>query len=224
MHPGKLSPKIGKSTRWTYYFLVNTPQRKKNPVKTKQIILQTAAKVIHLHGYKGLRIDEVVRQTGLTKGAVYHHFPNKQALGYAVVDELLSQIFYDRWQFLVKNYDDPLDVIAMSLTCPSEEVCLLDIEKGCPLTNLAQEMSYEDEGFRRRINNLFDNRAEQITKLLQQGIIDGVIEPNIDPSKTAYFLIAAFQGIQCSSKCSQNLERYTNNTEYLQTLVRNLRI
>ena len=34
-----------------------------------------------------MRLDDVVAATGLTKGALYHHFPNKQALGYAVVDE-----------------------------------------------------------------------------------------------------------------------------------------
>ena len=77
--------------------------RKKNPEQTRQQILEVTADLLHKHGFKGLRVDEVVEKTGLTKGAIYHHFPNKQALGYAVVDELFHKMFLEHWNELISK-------------------------------------------------------------------------------------------------------------------------
>ena len=196
--------------------------RKKNPQQTRQQILEVAADLIHKHGYKGLRVDEVVEKTGMTKGAIYHHFPNKQALGYAVVDELLHKIFLQHWNELVALGKSPLDTIIASLENPEGEICQADLEVGCPLTNLGQEMAYEDEGFRERISSVFDNWSNQMAALLKQGIEEGTVKNDIDPLKTARFIVSAFQGIQCSSKSTRDMERYQDNVDYLRTIVRNL--
>lgn len=42
-------------------------------------------------------MDDLVKKTTLTKGAFYHQFPTKLALGYAVVDEVLTQLILERW-------------------------------------------------------------------------------------------------------------------------------
>ena len=193
--------------------------RKKNPEQTRQQILGVTADLIHRHGYKGLRVDEVVEKTGLTKGALYHHFPNKQALGYAVVDELFYVMFMQRWQQLRASGEPPLTIISQSFTNPDGDVCQHDLEVGCPLTNLGLEMSYEDEGFRERINKIFEYWAQQIAELLSQGIGQGNVKKDIDPLKTGRFLVSAFQGIQCNSKCSKDLELFHDNIAFLQSLI-----
>lgn len=196
--------------------------RKKNPQQTRMQILEVTAHLLHLHGFKGLRIDEVVEKTALTKGAIYHHFPNKKALGYAVVDELLHKIFLEHWQALLEEKGEPLEVIVASFECTGENICESDIEIGCPLTNLGQEMSFEDEGFRTRINSIFDNWINQIASLLKRGIEDGSIKKDTDPQKTARFLVSAFQGIQCNSKNAKDLTLFKDNLDYLQSIVRSL--
>jgi len=195
--------------------------RKKNPQHTRQQILEVTADLIHRHGYKGLRVDEVVEKTGLTKGAIYHHFPNKQALGYAVVDELFHKHFIDHLNALKESGGKPLQIIAQSFN-PSESMCEADLEVGCPLTNLGQEMSYEDEGFRVRINSIFDNWSNMVAELIKQGIEDGSIKPSTDPVKTSRFLVSSFQGIQCSSKCTKDVQRFKDNVEFLETLIQGL--
>jgi AcrR family transcriptional regulator len=40
------------------------------------------------NGYHRAAVDDIVRASGTSKGAVYHHFPNKEALFLALVDEL----------------------------------------------------------------------------------------------------------------------------------------
>ncbi|TQV89822.1 TetR/AcrR family transcriptional regulator [Aliikangiella coralliicola] len=196
--------------------------RKKNPQQTRQQILEVTADLLHRHGYKGLRVDEVVEKTGLTKGAIYHHFPNKQALGYAVVDELLHKVFLEHWNKLLETEATPLEIISLSFECPDGEMSEDNLEIGCPLTNLGQEMSYDDEGFRFRINSVFDNWSNQIADLLRKGIEDGSVKPDVNPIKTARFLVSSFQGIQCNSKCTKDLERYHENVDYLRSIIQTL--
>jgi len=55
---------------------------------TRSKILFAAYKEIHLHGFQAASLNNILAHTGVTKGALYHHFPNKTELGYAVIDEV----------------------------------------------------------------------------------------------------------------------------------------
>lgn len=196
--------------------------RKKNPEQTRQQILEMAGDLIHQHGFKGMRVDEIAEKTGLTKGAIYHHFPNKQALGYAVVDELFNKMFNQHWDELLAGDGLPLEVIASSFECMGNTICESEVEIGCPLINLGSEMSFEDEGFRTRINKVFDEWTTQLEDLLIKGIEQGSIKSGVDAKKTANFLVASFQGIQCNSKYGKNLQGFKDGLEYLSSIVRGL--
>jgi len=54
-----------------------------NPTRRK--ILESAFHEIHRNGFQAASLNPILERTGVTKGALYHHFPNKQTLGYAVL-------------------------------------------------------------------------------------------------------------------------------------------
>ncbi|MBO0915572.1 A-factor receptor protein [Streptomyces sp. ADI92-24] len=54
---------------------------------TRRDILRAAARVFDAKGYSLARMDDVMVETGLTKGAVYFHFRSKADLARAVVDD-----------------------------------------------------------------------------------------------------------------------------------------
>lgn len=54
---------------------------------TRRRILDAAVDVFSRHGYHQAAVDEIVRSSGTSKGAVYFHFPSKEAIFFAVVDE-----------------------------------------------------------------------------------------------------------------------------------------
>jgi TetR/AcrR family transcriptional regulator, fatty acid metabolism regulator protein len=54
---------------------------------TRDKILQAALEVFAEKGYHRALVDDIVRSSRTSKGAVYHHFPNKEALFLALVDE-----------------------------------------------------------------------------------------------------------------------------------------
>ena len=59
---------------------------------TRDKILQAALEVFAEKGYHRALVDDIVRASRTSKGAVYHHFPNKEALFLALVDELSGRL------------------------------------------------------------------------------------------------------------------------------------
>jgi len=59
---------------------------------TRDKILQAALEVFAQKGYHRALVDDIVRTSRTSKGAVYHHFPNKEALFLALVDEFSARL------------------------------------------------------------------------------------------------------------------------------------
>ena len=62
---------------------------------TRERILQTAVAVFGERGYQAASMDEIARRAGSSKGGVYFHFPNKQAIFEALIAELVTVLEAD---------------------------------------------------------------------------------------------------------------------------------
>ena len=141
----------------------------RNPDLTRQTLLQAAFDEIYVHGFQGARLDRILENTGVTKGALYHHFRNKLELGYAVIDEVIKPMVVTEWVQALADTDDPLEAIVRTIQKRRKEHGEAAAVCGCPLNNLAMEMSPIDEGFRRRIQALFDSWRRGIASALRPG-------------------------------------------------------
>lgn len=65
--------------------------RAENKVETRRRLLDAAREVITKVGYHGATLDEIAATAGFTKGALYWHFPNKQALFMALVTDSIDK-------------------------------------------------------------------------------------------------------------------------------------
>ncbi len=157
-------------------------------------LLLAAFEEIYAHGYQGTRVDRVLEKTGLTKGAFYYYFPSKQALAYAVVDEIIAGIAEEMWRQTLEDAADPIEAIGTVLERISVErgegFCTL----GCPINNLAQEMSSLDDGFRTRLHGIFAKLIGWIADALARGKEAGTVRAEIDTHAVATFVVAAFEG------------------------------
>ena len=177
----------------------------RDPVRTRGTLLQAAFDEIHRSGFRGSDVETILRKAGMTKGALYHHFANKEALGYAVLDEVVASIMREKWQAPLRDAADPVAAligIVRSTSLEREHVV-----RGCPLNNLAQEMSPLDEGFRKRTASLFEEWHRGIAAALRAARERGRVRAEIDPDETATFLIAAYEGYISLAKCFQDADR-----------------
>jgi AcrR family transcriptional regulator len=174
----------------------------RNPGRTRGLILQAAFQEMYRSGYRSADLDAILTAAGVTKGALYYHFDNKEALGYAVVDEVIAINLHQKWVHPLRNAKNPIDVLVRIVR--SESVKREDVQRGCPLLNLSQEMSGLDEGFRRRTARIFRDWHNAMAKALREGQKRGVVRNEIDANETATFLIAALEGYVVLGKNSQD--------------------
>jgi TetR/AcrR family transcriptional regulator, transcriptional repressor for nem operon len=170
--------------------------------RTRELLLQAAFQEIYRSGYRSADLDAILAVAGVTKGALYYHFDNKEALGYAVVDEVIASNLHQKWVQPLQNAKDPIDVLVRIIQ--SESLKREDIQRGCPLLNLSQEMSGLDEGFRRRTARVYKEWHGAMAEALREGQKRRVVRSDIDANETATFLMAAWEGYVVLGKNSQD--------------------
>lgn len=177
--------------------------RPRNPERTRECLLQAAFQEVYRSGFRGADLETILDRAGVTKGALYHHFENKEALGYALVDEVILGLIRDKWFRPLQKSENPID--ALVGVVQSTSLLPEHIQCGCPLNNLAQEMSPLDEGFRKRLAKIFSEWHDGIAAALHEGKKRGVVRRDVDPDETATFLIAANEGCWSLAKNSQDV-------------------
>jgi TetR/AcrR family transcriptional regulator, transcriptional repressor for nem operon len=178
---------------------VRTPR---DPERTRVRLLQAAFQEIHRSGFRSADLDTILAKAGVTKGALYYHFDNKEALGYSVVDEVIATKVHQKWVQPLRNAKNPIDVLIRIFQ--SESLKREDVQRGCYLLNLSQEMSGLDEGFRRRTAGVYKDWHDGMAEALREGQKRRVVRSDINANETATFLIAAWEGYAVLGKNSQD--------------------
>jgi AcrR family transcriptional regulator len=181
----------------------------KDPVNTRKTLLEAAYQVVHLKGFNAASLNDILAQTDLTKGALYHHFPNKTALGLALLDAIEDRI-RDSWIKPLKLCADPIECLKeisckMIVSLSTEEV-----DMGCPLNNLAQEMSSIDENFRAKVSSIYEMWCEGIERAIARGQEKGIITSKVKSKDVALFYISSMAG-------SRGLAKNARSPEILQS-------
>src|SRR5438067_4301526 len=174
----------------------------KAPEGTRRRILQAAFEEFYTNGFQGGSLNHIVDEAGTTKGALFHHFEGKNALGSAVVDEVIQARIKACWLDPLANSIDP--IADLKTTLRQFVKGNKRIAQGCPLNNLAQEMSPLDEGMRKRIERVYVAWREGLAAALARGIKAGTVRGDIFPRKVAAFVVAAQAGIIGAAKNAQS--------------------
>jgi TetR/AcrR family transcriptional repressor of nem operon len=199
-------------------------RRVRAPDVTRSKLLHAALEEIHRHGFQAASLDTILERAGVTKGALYHHFPDKAALGYAVVDELMKGFLLERWLTVLEaSPADPLSALQQTLRHRAASLTPREIELGCPLNNLAQEMSPLDEQFRRRIDATFEAWRDGFARALGRAQERGTVRPDVDPRKVAAFAVAAVEGSFGLAKSAGSRAMLRSNLELLAAYLDTLR-
>src|SRR5579864_7957040 len=87
--------------------------RPRNPERTRQRLLQAAYRQVYRYGFQSAGIDAILAATNVTKGALYYHFESKEALGYAIIEEVIAKLTRERWLLPLQrsNHKDALEAL-----------------------------------------------------------------------------------------------------------------
>ena len=195
----------------------------RQPQVTRERILQAAFQAVYRHGLSGTVLDSVLVETGVTKGALYHHFDGKRALGCALIEEMVAPRVRTWWIAPVEAASDPIAALQGLLRDvvdgPSSEEVL---RYGCPLSNLVQEVSALDEELRARVDGVLQGWIEAMRRSLVRGQASRTVRADVDPERAARFLVGAIEGALGLAKATRDREvlrsAFTELSGYLESL------
>jgi TetR/AcrR family transcriptional repressor of nem operon len=193
----------------------------RDPKRTRELLLQAAFREVYRSGFQSAGLDAILASTGVTKGALYYHFDSKEALGYAVVEEIIGPDLRAKWLRPLQKGNDPIK--ALIGIVQAESVRPEDVRGGCPLNNLAQEMSPLDEGFRKRLAMVFHAWQEGIAAALREGQTSGRVRRDVEPAAAAGFLIATLEGYVSLAKNAQDAKVMKAGIRNIVSWLRSLR-
>ena len=177
-------------------------RRSRDPVRTRNRLLQAGFQEVYRSGFQSASIDTILAATNVTKGALYHHFDSKEALGHAIVEEIIAKFTEDKWLRPLQQAKNPIDTLIAIVQATS--IRPKDVKGGCPLLNLAQEMSPLDEQFRKQLETIFHDWQEGIGVAFRRGQSQGTVRRDLVPDEAAGFLIAMYEGYAVLAKNAQD--------------------
>src|SRR4030042_730058 len=178
-----------------------TPQQVQSQ-ETKTRILFSAAKLFSKRGFYGTSISDLAAETRLTKGAIYHHFANKDALFFEVLklvqkiwragviaNVMKTQNAVDRLTTMLENH--------FQLINKQPFICLV-------VSELYVENEGVNQGFTEAIHKIYAEMRNFILQIIQQGQTRGEIRKDIDADLLALNIMYIIKGFGSSSLCIEN--------------------
>ena len=181
-------------------------QRKKQPAQTREAILDAADSEFASLGYAGASLASVVASAGLTKGALFHHFPDKQSLAAAWIAERLGAGILQLWC-------DPLNTIdSLDRLIQLSRVRSRDLNPGdatSALVTVAAELANRDDLLGAALESVFHEWRAAFAGALERGRLRGWIHPSIKPETEAALFVSAFAGFTVTLKTSRTQDTRT---------------
>ncbi|EGL83408.1 transcriptional regulator, TetR family [Caldalkalibacillus thermarum TA2.A1] len=141
---------------------------------TKERILETALELFEARGYHGVTVDQIVQESGTSKGGFYHNFKSKDELLYIIHDSFISYVLdkaqeaYEEWQTPTER----LYAIVRSFVMMFEQY-------RAHVTVFYQESLYLSPEYFKKIKQKRDRYKDMMFKVIEEGIKCGEFRPEV---------------------------------------------
>ncbi|HEX6226720.1 MAG TPA: TetR/AcrR family transcriptional regulator [Chryseolinea sp.] len=173
--------------------------------KTRQHILEKTAPLFNSKGFDGTSLAALTAVTGLTKGALYGNFQDK------------DQIALEAFQYAIKKVREQVkQELQGAVTCKEQLISLLDfysryvfnppVAGGCPLLNAAVEVDDHRTSMRRAVVKELHQTVGFIEKLIDEGIQKNEFRSDIEPTAIAYTFFCSIEGALMFSRAERSRE------------------
>jgi AcrR family transcriptional regulator len=186
--------------------------------KTSAFIIETVAPVFNKHGYIGTSMSDLTEATGLTKGALYGNFENKEALALAAYEFSINKLF--------EAIDERLNVEGgsleklFSLTKFYRDYDLFTRDMGgCPILNVGVDAKHNNAQMSAAARETIKIIEGKIALVLEEGMNNNELRLPVPPLQFAKQLYTMLQGAIAMSTMTGDRKYLKNTVAYLEVLV-----
>lgn len=159
-------------------------------VGTRDALVQTAESLMRTKGYAAFSYADLAETVGIRKASIHHHFPTKEELGIAIVENYIVRVRkdFDRIEQQYKDVTARLEAFFQIFRASSEGGLL-------PLCGaLAAEMSALPAGLQKLTHSFFDMQLKWLAAILKEGIAREEIPRGCGSKQKAFLLLSVLEG------------------------------
>lgn len=160
----------------------------------RERIIRAGAAIMHVQGYAGTGLKEILDAAGAPKGSFYHYFPSKEAFALAVIEHYEAMLREIGRPALAAEGLACRERLALFVARYRESQAEGGFRRGCPIGNLVLEMAGQSEVLGKRLAVSLEGLTRYFARLIETGQASGEIETTLDAAEAAGFLAGAWQG------------------------------
>ncbi len=160
---------------------------------TKLFILETVAPIFNKNGYAATSMSDITEATGLTKGAIYGNFKNKEDLAISafkyIVKGLLKKIAIH-----LESSDSPIQKLFLISDFYRNYYAYSRPLGGCPIINIGVDANNQNSVLLDNVRVIIEKIQDQLATIIEQGIEAGEISPKVNALQYAKRIDTMIQG------------------------------
>jgi AcrR family transcriptional regulator len=158
--------------------------------RSRSALLESAARGLSRYGYGNLSLEQVAREAGYTRGALYHQFDDKEDLALAVIEWVDENWMREVGDPAKREPDPAAELIALARG--HAVFCRRDIAR--VVMALRVEFSGQDHPVGREIERVSETGVKRVARLIEAGRRDGSIPPGPPARAVALAFMGALEG------------------------------
>jgi TetR/AcrR family transcriptional regulator, transcriptional repressor for nem operon len=186
--------------------------------RTTAFIIKTVAPVFNKHGYAGTSMSALTEATGLTKGALYGNFENKEALALAAYEFSINRLFEAIDERLNVEGGSLEKLFSLTKFYRNYDVFTRDMG-GCPVLNVGVDAQHNNAQLSAAARETIKIIEGKIALILEEGVNNNELRLSIPPLQFAKQLYTMLQGAIAMSTMSGDRKYLMNTVAYLEVLV-----
>lgn len=180
---------------------------------TRQRIVMTALELFYVKGYNSTSISDILSRSQVHSGSLYHFFPGKQDLLVAVLEFYRDGIKENLLDVAWARVDDPIERIFALLNGYRTGLLMSDFAHGCPIGNLALELSEPDPRIRELLQVNFENWIAAVEHCLVEA--GSRLPPDADRHALAEFVLTTMEGAIMQARTARDIAVFDRNIAVL---------
>ncbi len=175
----------------------------------------TALELFYVKGYNSTSIADILSRSQVHSGSLYHFFPGKQDLLVAVLEFYRDGIKQNLLDIAWAEVEDPIERIFALLNGYRTGLVMSDFAHGCPIGNLALEISEPDPRIRELLDVNFANWAHAVEECLDEA--GDRLPPKTDRRALAEFILTIMEGAIMQARTARDIAVFDRNIAVLRS-------
>jgi len=187
----------------------------------RQRIVQAALELFAARGYYNTGIADILKESGVGRGSLYHYFPSKKELGLAAIDEMTHLLAEEGAGRHLRSQDHPIDKLLKMI---DELPGLMKLRSGESLTpSLAVRLGAVEPEFRERLSSRLAGLIDGTEAILRRGVAEGQIVEGVDPRVLTHAFVVMCEGIQFATVLGHQQAAWEDARHWLKEYLNSLR-